>query len=384
MVILLIWLIATAVTANLLLYVSPPDERRGHAAGIVAVAFVVWPVLLLAWVVFFTLSGLIALGDFVFLPKWKTARRGVWVMLFALAAALGYRHARQKMEAREPEPAPAASVEAPKPELSIDRIKGVDYAYMGAPALPVLGEWKTPVKHNPNRVFNIATAADILEDVVILPSAEFSFNKVVGPRTLGNGFVEAPGLFENEIRPTMGGGTCQVSSTLYAAALHAGMGILERRPHTRPSSYIEPGLDAVVSYPDECLKGSDPRICYDLRLKNPWEFPIVIHAQLSEVPDDKGVWTLTVQLKGEGPAPKGASTWVATGAPAWETKERRAPWRHDDSRKLKQRGAPGLNGFRRLSLTMPDGTVNETLVRSEYLPVPEVWEVGTEYGPRGP
>lgn len=382
MAILLIWLVATAVTANVMLYVSPPDERRGHALGIVAVAFVVWPFLLLAWLVYCVLYGLIAVGDFLFLPQWRVARYGVVVLFFGMAAALGYRD-QKRAEVHDLEPIPSAAEVPPEPELSLDHVNGVDYAYVGVPSLPVLGEWKTPIKPVPPRTLNIATVSDILEDVVILPGAEFSFNKAVGPRTPEKGFVEAPGLFENEVRPTMGGGTCQVSSTLYAASLHVGMTILERRPHTRPSSYIEPGLDAVVNYPDECLKQNDPRICYDLRLKNPFDFPIVIQAQLSDEPDDKGVRTLTVRLRGKGPVPKGTSTWVATGAPAWESKERKVPWRHDDSRKLKQRGAPGLNGFRRLTLGMPDGTVNETLVRSEYLPVPEVWEVGSE-GPRGP
>lgn len=381
MTILFIWLIATAVTANVMLYVSPPDERRGHALGLVAVAFVIWPFLLLAWVFYCTLVGLIALGDFLFLPKWKVARLGVAVLLLVFAGLLWWR--RNHIEQPTPVAPTEIDLEIPTTELSIDRIDEVDYAYMGVPDLPVLGEWKTPVKAIPTRTLNIATASDILTDVVVLPGAEFSFNKAVGPRTLDRGFVEAPGLFENEVRPTLGGGTCQVSSTLYAASLHVGMTILERRPHTRPSSYIEPGLDAVVNYPEDCLKKSDPRICYDLRFKNPFEFPVVIQAQLSDEPNDKGIRTLTVQLKGKGPAPKGTSTWVATGAPAWETKERRVPWRHDDSRKLKQRGAPGLNGFRRLSLGMPDGTVNETLVRSEYLPVPEVWEVGSA-GPHGP
>lgn len=383
MVLLLIWLIGTAITANLFAHVTPADDRRPAALTLVILAFVTWPFIFVLWLVYVALVSLIAIGDFLFLPRWRTARLGVVVLWLVMIAALLWRRTHREAEA----PVPASEVEAPAPpsstELVVDRFEGIEYAV--APRLPTLGEWKTPVKHKPNRVFNIAAASDALEAVVIQPGAEFSFNRTVGPRTVKKGFVEAPGLFENEVQLTMGGGTCQVSSTLYAAALHAGMGIVERRPHTRPSSYIEPGLDAAVNYPEVCLTKEDPRVCYDLKLKNPFAFPIVLKAQLSDEPDAQGVWTLTVQLQGLGPVPKGTSTWTATGAPTWETKERIVRWRHDDVRKLKQHGAPGLNGFRKLVLTMPDGTVNETIIRSEYRPVPEVWEVGSEYtGPRGP
>ncbi|HUT78563.1 MAG TPA: VanW family protein, partial [Polyangia bacterium] len=99
----------------------------------------------------------------------------------------------------------------------------------------------------------------------------FSFNETLGDRTEARGFRYAPVIAGGALVEGMGGGTCQVASTLYAAAFFAGMVIVERQPHSRPSSYIKLGLDATVSYPD-----------LDLKIKNPFDFPVVIHYAVNE------------------------------------------------------------------------------------------------------
>lgn len=95
---------------------------------------------------------------------------------------------------------------------------------------------------------NINIAAKYLDGYVILPGEEFSFNEVVGPRTKEAGFEEALIIVDDQFAPGLGGGVCQVSSTLYNSALRAGLKITERTRHSKVIRYVPVGLDAAVSY----------------------------------------------------------------------------------------------------------------------------------------
>ena len=95
---------------------------------------------------------------------------------------------------------------------------------------------------------NIVTAAEYLDGLVVPPGETFSFNEAVGPRTKEAGFEEAIIIIDEQFAPGMGGGVCQVSSTLYNAALKAGMKIKERTRHSKVIGYVPVGLDAAVSY----------------------------------------------------------------------------------------------------------------------------------------
>jgi vancomycin resistance protein YoaR len=119
------------------------------------------------------------------------------------------------------------------------------------------------------RAQNIDTAAARLDGVVLLPHELFSFNAAVGPRTVANGFSRGWEIFKGEMVEGIGGGTCQVASTFHAAAFLAGLDILERLPHSRPSAYITMGLDATVVYP-----------VVDLKIRNPYDFPVVVHSHV--------------------------------------------------------------------------------------------------------
>jgi vancomycin resistance protein YoaR len=116
------------------------------------------------------------------------------------------------------------------------------------------------------RSYNLRLAASKLDGTVLLPGEVFDFNDVVGPRDEANGYKVATVIAEGELVDGIGGGTCQISGTLHGAAFFAGLSIVERYPHTRPSSYIKMGLDATVVYPT-----------IDFRLKNPFAFPVVLH-----------------------------------------------------------------------------------------------------------
>ncbi len=101
---------------------------------------------------------------------------------------------------------------------------------------------------------NIKVAAKYFGRQIVAPQEIFSFNKVVGPRTKERGFCEANIILNKEYVLGVGGGVCQVSSTLYNALLLAGVEIVERHNHSLLVSYVEPGRDAAVVYPSKDLK----------------------------------------------------------------------------------------------------------------------------------
>lgn len=99
------------------------------------------------------------------------------------------------------------------------------------------------------RVRNIELAAQILDGHVVAPGATFSFNDVVGPRTRRRGYVPAPAIMGPRLVNDVGGGICQVSSTLYNAVFRAGLDIRKARAHTMYMPEYPQGREAAVSYP---------------------------------------------------------------------------------------------------------------------------------------
>lgn len=95
---------------------------------------------------------------------------------------------------------------------------------------------------------NIKIAADKLDGVLVRSGSNFSFNSIVGERTASAGYKEAGVIIDGRLDEGIGGGVCQVSSTLYNAVLLAGLDSTERTSHYSPSSYCPAGRDATVSY----------------------------------------------------------------------------------------------------------------------------------------
>jgi vancomycin resistance protein YoaR len=133
------------------------------------------------------------------------------------------------------------------------------------------------------RARNIELAAEAIDRKTLAPDGIFSFNDAVGERSLGNGFERSRVLREHLLAEGIGGGTCQVASTLHATALLAGLEIVERAPHSRPSAYIPMGLDATVAFP-----------LIDLKVKNPGPEPLLLRALVGR--DHLDIWIDT-----EGP-----------------------------------------------------------------------------------
>lgn len=152
-----------------------------------------------------------------------------------------------------------------------------------------------------DRAFNVRLAAQRLNHTVVPAHGTLSFNAVVGPRTVRAGFREAPVILAGRITDGVGGGVCQVAGTLHSAALRAGLEITRKQPHSRPSTYIGPGLDAMVAWPDS-----------DLVIENPYAFAVVVEATVSGP-------TLHVTLRGDaGATPASVTSQVEQELPATE------------------------------------------------------------------
>ena len=101
---------------------------------------------------------------------------------------------------------------------------------------------------------NICLAAKKINGRFIQSGDTFSFNGVVGPRSLEAGFVPSKAIFEQEIVDSVGGGICLLSSTLYNAAIRSNLNVIDRVAHTRTIRSVPSGLDATVWYGINDLK----------------------------------------------------------------------------------------------------------------------------------
>lgn len=132
-------------------------------------------------------------------------------------------------------------------------------ALAGAVALTpgprVLGQAETALEaRSPNQRHNAKLACQALNGKVIAPGEVFSFNKSVGSWSRDKGYRRAPVSFNGSLIDAWGGGVCQTSTTFYNAALYAGMEVVERHAHHFCPSYVSPGRDAAVAYPNIDLK----------------------------------------------------------------------------------------------------------------------------------
>ena len=121
------------------------------------------------------------------------------------------------------------------------------------------------------RINNIRLAASKLDGLVLLPGQTFSYNDVVGQRTVEAGFQVAKAYSDGQEVDELGGGICQVSSTLYGATLYARLKIVSRQNHYFKVGYLDYGLDATVSWRQP-----------DFKFRNDKDFPIKLAAYLNE------------------------------------------------------------------------------------------------------
>lgn len=155
------------------------------------------------------------------------------------------------------------------PNISIEDLKKVNSK---------ISTYSTNYGAGGGRGRNIELAAKQLDNMILMPGDEFSYEKALGDITIENGYSYAPVIVNGELKDGVGGGVCQVSSTLYNTQLKAGIVPTERRNHSKAVNYVPRGLDATLA------TGS-----IDYKFKNTHNYPIVINTKA-------GGGTLTIEF----------------------------------------------------------------------------------------
>jgi len=167
-----------------------------------------------------------------------------------------------------------ATVRATQPRLTAADLQGTDLK---------LDQYTTSFNRGlVGRTRNIRVAAEAVDGMVLMPGDTFSFNRATGQRTWAKGyrmaqmFERKPGKEESEIVDALAGGVCQVSSTLYNAVrksnrkMDSGLKIVQRESHSLPVTYVPPGLDATVAWPNR-----------DFKFRNKLTHPVYLRAGVS-------------------------------------------------------------------------------------------------------
>lgn len=148
-------------------------------------------------------------------------------------------------------------VDVEKAKVKAEQLKAIDTK---------LGEQSTSFSGSASgRVKNISVASSAINGTVVMPGEVFSTSKAMGPRVKSEGYEEAPTIVSGTLTPGLGGGVCQVSSTLYNAIVKADLEIVERRAHSLRVKYLPASRDAVIA--EDYI---------DLKFKNNTEYPVMI------------------------------------------------------------------------------------------------------------
>ena len=209
-----------------------------------------------------------------------------------------------------------------------------------------------------SRAHNIHIASQKIHQTFIPAGGIFSFNQVVGERTPEAGYDDAPVFMGGRLVPGIGGGICQVSSTLFNTALLSGMDIVERDTHFAPVSYIPVGLDATVAWG-----------YIDFQFKNPYSHPIYVIAE-----EGAGYVTITIL---------GAKEDVPRSVTITKGKEQKIPNKKiekiDDTVKeetIEETGHEGISVDTTRTIVYGDGRSSTYTFNSYYEPVDRVVVTG--------
>lgn len=248
----------------------------------------------------------------------------------------------------------AAVVATRKPSVTAEDLAHIEV---------VLGEYSTP--YNPNRrdrTHNLKLAAAKLNETVLQPGEEFSFNETVGERAVEAGWREAPIFINGEVRPSTGGGICQIASTTYNAALLANLDMIERHHHSRPVDYVPIGRDATVYWGQ-----------YDLRFRNNLKHPILLLATV-------GPSQVTIRVLGsrEDDADVEITRVGLTRVP-YDTKEIEDPELEEGKREVEKKGRDGWRVTVYRKATRNGEVIRDEKLHTDYYPPQtEIVRVGTK------
>lgn len=239
------------------------------------------------------------------------------------------------------------------------KVKSSDLAHLEV----VLGRFSTSYNAGKvDRTHNLNLAIDAVNGTVVMPGAEFSANSAIGPRNESRGFREAPIFVNGEITPSTGGGICQIATTIYNAALLAGLTMVERHHHSMPVAYAEAGRDATLYW------GS-----LDLRFRNSTGAPIVLLASSSGS-------QVHVSIVGKRDARKRVRIVRdnVTQIP-FETEEKPEPTLPVGKKKVEEKGRNGIRVTVSRVTVQDDGTEKREVLHTDvYKPYKQVVLAGTK------
>ena len=216
---------------------------------------------------------------------------------------------------------------------------------------------------NVNRSYNVNVAADALDNSLIKPGAVFSFNSIVGPRSEEAGYKEALVIEQNKFTPGIGGGVCQVSSTLYNSVLLAGLEIVERSNHSLPVAYVPLGRDATVAYG-----------LYDLKFRNSTGGYLLIKTRA-------GNGVLTIAILGNTAEKKNVDLkTVVDKVLYFKVVTKEDPSLYQGKTLVE---TEGVNGYQVRAYRVVNG-VSTLLSQDVYVPVDKIVHVGTMPVPETP
>jgi len=210
------------------------------------------------------------------------------------------------------------------------------------------------------RAHNIDLAASHFNGLAVAPGGTLSFNQIVGPRDYAHGYQLAHQIVDGEAKDGFGGGACQVASTLHAAAFFAGLDIISRKPHSRPSAYMPLGLDAAVMF-DAGL---------DLTIRNPFPFPIVVHERIRQ---DR------IKMEILGANKPAEVTYSSQVLHTMDFERKVVTDASVSAPQRSQKGARGIEIRRTRSLAFADGTNRKESSLDIYPPTLEIWHVPAGY-----
>ena len=212
-----------------------------------------------------------------------------------------------------------------------------------------------------SRVHNIKTLAGELDGIILAPDETFSFNGNIGPRTASKGYQEAPAIINGELQPSLGGGVCQVATTLFNTIFFGGYEVVERSNHSLFISHYPTGRDATVSY-------GGP----DLKFKNNTKYYMLIKANASSS-------TLTITFYSTS---RGVEVAYTTSAPS---NYKTYPTKYEDDAtltkgvtKVKDHGSPGRDVTVKRITKIDGKVVKEEKFFSRYKPKTAVIRDGTK------
>jgi vancomycin resistance protein YoaR len=240
-----------------------------------------------------------------------------------------------------------------KPGFTTKQAKALGVTHVVGNATTNMGD------SSPNRIVNVHLMADILNGYQIQPGTEFSFNEAVGPRTADRGFLEGQAIEDGLLVPSIGGGVCQVATTIFDASLQGGYPIDIRQNHSFYIDHYPTGLDATVA-------DGGP----DFAFTNDTKHVIIVQTSYTDT-------TLTVKLLS---APVGRTSVLDPGDPQNYTNPKKRYISDPDvpPGEIEQQtlGEQGFDFEVTQTITTTGGDVTQHIFPSHYIPEDVIFDVG--------